>query len=111
MRNEIATLKAAIDKATADAEGFEDVASHSDKLFAYLDGFDGQLEDTLKQIMAANGEEQEALKATAQSIVARYRSELDNDFFKAVDQNGFVSTNIRGAAQESLDIVSQALAA
>ena len=111
MRNEIATLKAAIDKATADAEGFEDVASHSDKLFAYLDGFDGQLEDTLKQIMAANDEEQEALKATAQSIVARYRSELDNDFFQAVDQNGFVSTNIRGAAQESLDIVSQALAA
>lgn len=111
MRSEMATLIAAIDKATADAEGFEEVASRSDTLFAYLDSFDGQLEETLKQIMAAAGEEQNALKATAQSIVARYRNELDNEFFKAVDQNGFVSTNIRGSALASLDTVSQALAA
>lgn len=111
MRTEIATLKAEIDKVTGETEGFEDVSSRSDKLFSYLDSFDGQLEDTLKQLMSASPDEQGALKATAQSIVSRYRSELDNDFFKAVDQNGFVPTNIRGAALASLDTVSTALAA
>ncbi|MEX0339953.1 MAG: hypothetical protein AB3N11_13045 [Arenibacterium sp.] len=107
----MAPPKAESNKFTADAEGFEDVASRSDKLFSYLDSFDGQLEDTLQQIIGASGEAQDALKATAQNIVSRYRSELDSDFFKAVDQNGFVPTNIRGAALASLDTVSQALAA
>ena len=39
------------------------------------------------------------------------RDTLDSDFFKAVDDNGFVATNIRNSALQSLSQVSAALAA
>ena len=50
------------------------------------------------------------LMQEARQIMADYRKVLDTDFFKAVDQNGFANTNIRGAALASLQEVSTALA-
>ena len=81
-------------------------------LFDYLDGIDTDLEDTLEKLVEApDGPEREALKSQARDIIATYRGVLDSPFFHDVDENGFVQTNIRGSALQSLDEVSTALAA
>lgn len=111
LQKEMQTLKSAVDSATSDIEGLEDVPSQSGKLFDYLNDIDSQLEDTLEQLVQApDGSERETLKSEARSIIADYRTVLDTPFFQAVDDNGFTKTNIRGAALASLENVSSALA-
>ncbi|MAY87785.1 MAG: hypothetical protein CML02_13845 [Pseudooceanicola sp.] len=112
LRKELEGLKAAIDSATSGIEGLEDVSAHSSVLFTYLDGIDSRLEDTLETLVEApDGDRREALKTEARGIIDTYRTALDEPFFQAVDNNGFVKTNIRGAALDSLKQVSDALAA
>jgi hypothetical protein len=111
MLSEITALRAEIDRVTGEIEGYEDVSSKSGTLLTYLDGIDGALEDALAALETAGDDTRDSLKANALGIVERYRSELDGAFFKAVDDNGFMQTNIRGAALASLDSVSAALAA
>ena len=111
LQKEMQTLKSAVDSATSDIEGLEDVPSQSGKLFDYLDDIDSQLENTLEQLVEApDGAERESLKSAARGIIADYRTVLDTPFFQAVDDNGFTKTNIRGAALASLENVSTALA-
>jgi len=112
LRKELEGLKSAIDSATADVEGMEDVPSKSGVLFDYLSDIDSTLEDTLEKLVEApDGDAREGLKTEARKIIDTYRGVLDEPFFQAVDDNGFVKTNIRGAALDSLAKVSQALAA
>ncbi|MBK0327141.1 hypothetical protein I5535_07525 [Rhodobacteraceae bacterium F11138] len=112
MRKDIEKLKAEIDRVTAAIEGMEDVPSKSGVLFDYLDEIDKNLEDTLNDLTQAQDPgSRNKLKSDARQIITSYKSVLDTDFFKAVDDNGFVQTNIRGAALASLDKVSAALAA
>lgn len=112
LHKDIADLKAEIDKATAGVEGLEDVAAKSDVLFNYIKGIDENLENALSDLSkAAEDTSRDALKAKALQIVDTYKGVLDTDFFKAVDDNGFKKTNIRGAALASLQQVSAALAA
>ena len=112
LKKELEGLKSAIDAATRDVEGLEEVSSKSSVLFDYLDGIDTNLEDTLEKLVEApDGPEREALKSQARDIIATYRTVLDSPFFHDVDENGFVQTNIRGSALQSLDEVSTALAA
>ncbi|WP_109465075.1 hypothetical protein [Albibacillus kandeliae] len=112
LRSELAGLKSAIDSMTADVEGLEDVSSKTSSLFNYLNDIDSNLEDTLEQLVEApEGDARDKLKAKARQIVDSYRGVLDGEFFKDVDNNGFVQTNIRGAALASLGEVSDALAA
>ena len=88
------------------------MSAHSSVLFTYLDGIDSRLEDTLETLVEApDGDRREALKTEARGIIDTYRTALDEPFFQAVDNNGFVKTNIRGAALDSLKQVSDALAA
>ncbi len=111
LRKELEGLKSVIDQTTANMEGLEDVASKSGVLFTYLDDIDGKLEDTLESLVeSADGPDREKLKSQARQIIDQYKGVLDTDFFKAVDNNGFANTNIRGAALASLDQVSTALA-
>ena len=110
LKKEVATLKSAIDSATADVEGLEDVSSKSGILFTYLDDIDSKLEDTLERLVEApDGDRREELKGEARRIIDDYRGVLGTDFFQAVDTNGFVQTNIRGAALASLAEVQTAL--
>lgn len=110
LRGEIQSLKSAIDTATAGVDGLEDVPSKSGGLFDYLDDIDTALEDTLEKLVETpDGESREQLKATAKQIISKYETTLDTPFFQAVDNNGFVKTNIRGAAMASLGAVSTAL--
>ena len=112
LRKEIENLKSAIDAQTKDIEGLEDVSSKSGVLFTYLDGIDSDLEDTLEKLVEApEGPDRDNLKTQAQGIIRTYRGVLDEPFFQAVDDNGFVNTNIRGSALASLENVSSALAA
>lgn len=111
LEQQIAGLKSAIDQAAAEIEGLEDVASQSGKLFDYLREIDTDLEDTLEKLVEApDGEARETLKSQARKIILSYQGVLDSPFFMDVDQNGFVNTNIRGSALDSLGKVSEALA-
>ena len=112
MRAELETLKATIDEVTADVEGLEAVSSQSAKLFEYLDTIDGRLENTLEKLVeTADGPDREALKKQAHDLIAEYQKELDSDFFKDVDNNGFTSTSIRATAKANLADMSKVLAA
>ena len=110
LRKELEGLKSAIDKVTAGIDGLEDVPANSGVLFDYLNGIDSNLEDTLEQLVETpDGDRRENLKLAARKIIDQYRGVLDTDFFQAVDNNGFVSTNIRANALNSLQEVSAAL--
>lgn len=112
MQKEIEGLKTAIDDATKGIEGLEDVATKSKVLFDYVADIDTNLEQTLQKIAdAKDAESRDALKSDAMQIVDNYKGVLDTDFFKAVDDNGFVKTSIRDTALNSLQQVSAALAA
>lgn len=112
MQKEIEGLKSAIDDATKGVDGLEDVASKSKVLFDYVADIDTNLEQTLQKMAEAKDtESRDALKSDAMQIVDTYKGALDSDFFKAVDDNGFVKTNIRESALNSLKQVSAALAA
>ena len=112
LQSDFESLKAAIDAATRDIPGLEDVPSRSGDLFEHLAQLDTDLEDTLERLVETpDGDRREALKAEAVKIIAAYRNVLDSPFFQAVDDNGFANTNIRGAALNSLQQVSAVLAA
>ncbi|MDU9005940.1 hypothetical protein [Sedimentitalea todarodis] len=112
IKEEIEGLKSAIDDATRDVEGMEEVASKSKVLFDYVADIDTNLEQTLQKMAdAKDAESRDALKGDAMQIVETYRGVLDSEFFKAVDDNGFVKTSIRSTALNSLQQVSAALAA
>lgn len=111
MRKDIERLKAEIDKVTANVEGLEDVPSKSGVLFEYIDEIDKDLENTLQKMNEApDADSRDKLKSDAQRIIDTYKSVLDTEFFKAVDDNGFIQTNIRGSALDSLNKVRSALA-
>ncbi len=110
LRKELEGLKSAIDTATTGVEGMQEVPAKSGVLFDYLDGIDSNLEDTLEQLVETpDGDKREGLKTAARKIIDEYRTVLDTDFFQAVDDNGFVSTNIRASALNSLQEVSATL--
>ena len=112
MQKEIEGLKSAIDDATKNIDGMEEVSSKSKVLFDYVADIDTNLEQTLQKMADAKDEKsRDALKSDAMQIVDTYKGVLDSDFFKAVDDNGFVKTNIRDTALNSLQQVSAALAA
>lgn len=112
LRQEMENLKSAIDAATANAEGFEDVPKKSGILLDHIADIDTGLETTLDQLVKTPDDaKREELKAGARKIIETYRGVLDTDFFKAVDNNGFIKTNIRGSALDSLQKVSAALSA
>ncbi|MFD2853823.1 hypothetical protein ACFSZS_02050 [Seohaeicola zhoushanensis] len=111
LHQQISGLKSAIDSTTSDVEGLEDIPSRSGKLFDYLNDIDTDLEDTLEKLVETpEGDARTALKEQARGIIATYQGVLDTPFFQAVDDNGFVATNIRGSALDSLSKVSAALA-
>lgn len=112
MKKDIEGLKSAIDDATKGIEGMEEVSSKSSVLFDYISGIDTNLEQALQDMAdAPDTESRDALKRNAMQIVETYKGVLDSEFFKAVDDNGFVKTNIRDSALDSLQKVSAALAA
>jgi hypothetical protein len=111
LRKEVEDLRSAIDAATADLPGFEDVPRKSGILLTHIDGIDANLETTLEKLVKApDGAQREELKSSARKIIETYRGVLDTEFFKAVDDNGFIKTDIRGSALASLQKVSAALA-
>ncbi|MEW9921705.1 hypothetical protein AB2B41_19020 [Marimonas sp. MJW-29] len=92
--------------------GLEDIAQNASVLVEYLDDLDNSLEDTLNRLLETpDGLEREALKKEAITIITNYRGTLDDEFFRAVDQNGFTDTRIRGRALDALSGVETALAA
>lgn len=110
LKTQIAALKSAIESATSGVEGLDDVSSKTPNLFAYLNSIDDSLETALDDIVQSpEGTERDQLKSKARNIIDAYRNVLDEPFFKAVDNNGFTSTNIRASALTSLQNVSAAL--
>ncbi|MFK7751579.1 MAG: hypothetical protein AB8B51_03425 [Sedimentitalea sp.] len=110
MEQELNELKSAIDAATVGIAGLEQVSSKSGALLDHLISFDTKLQDTLDKLSKApQGTDREALSATARGLVGAYETELNTPFFKAVDDNGFVKTNIRSAALAALQQVGAAL--
>ncbi|PCH74389.1 MAG: hypothetical protein COC12_03815, partial [Rhodobacteraceae bacterium] len=110
MLRDLEGLKSAIDKATSDEQGLEEVQAKSSVLLDYLDGLDSTLETALGRLSEASDSNQsDGLKSAAQKIVEQYRGVLDTDFFMAVDKNGFVDTNIRATALNALQEVSAVL--
>ena len=112
VRKEIEALKAEIDKTVAGQEGLEEVAAKSHVLFDHIKDLNGDLEDALQALVKTPDDaKRDALKANARQIVQTYEKILDSDFFHAVDDNGFIKTNIRQSAVASLQQVNAAIAA
>jgi hypothetical protein len=112
LQSQIESLKSAIEKATAGMEGLGDVPTKTPVLFTYLNNIDARLEETLEKLVETpEGDARTKLKSQARSIIDNYRGVLDEPFFKAVDNNGFTSTNIRASALTSLKNVRAALEA
>lgn len=112
IRKEIEDLKSAIDTATRNVVGLEEVPARSKVLYEYVGEIDTDLERTLQALADENDDKaRETLRASALQIVETYKKVLNSDFFRAVDNNGFVKTDIRGTALNSLQQVSAALAA
>lgn len=112
LTKQMTDLQREINKVTADVEGLEDVPAKSGILFDYLKPLDNELEKILEALVETpDGAERETLKKNARDSIAKYQAALDTDFFKNVDQNGFVGTSIRESAIKSLQNVSTALAA
>ncbi len=110
MLRDLEGLQSAIDKATSDEQGLEEVQAKSSVLLDYLDGLDSTLETTLARLSEASDSNQsDSLKSAAHKIIDQYRGVLDTDFFMAVDKNGFVDTNIRATALAALQEVSAVL--
>jgi len=110
MLRDLEGLKSAIDKATSDEQGLEEVQAKSSVLLDYLDGLDSTLETTLGRLSEVSDSSQsDSLKSAAHKIIDQYRGVLDTDFFMAVDKNGFVDTNIRATALNALQEVSAVL--
>jgi hypothetical protein len=110
MLRDLEGLQSAIDKATRDEQGLEEVQTKSSVLFDYLDGLDSTLETTLGRLSEVSDSGQsDGLKSAAHKIIDQYRGVLDTDFFMAVDKNGFVDTNIRATALNALQEVSAVL--
>lgn len=112
LQQEMDALKSEIEAATRDVPGLDSVPQRTRVLFDQLAQLDDTLETALDALAGASDEAQrDALRAQASAIVGTYRSVLDTPFFKAVDDNGFTQTNIRGAALAALQQVSDSLAA
>lgn len=112
LKADLVKLKMSIDAATRGVEGLEEIASNTDVLLEYIDDLDTSLESTLNQLSETpDGQLREKLKQKAIEIIKDYRSTFDSEFFRAVDDNGFANTNIRGTALDALMGVEDALAA
>ncbi|MCX7561212.1 hypothetical protein OS190_16715 [Sulfitobacter sp. F26204] len=112
IRAELNKLKTAIETHTKDVPGLEDVAPKTGVLFTYVDELDTALETTLDALMKSpDAAERDKLKSEAIGIIGTYRTTLNNDFFQAVDDNGFTPTTIRSTALTALAGVETALAA
>ena len=110
LHQQISGLKNAVDRVASGVEGMEKIGSASGVLFDYLGDIDSGLEVTLERLVETpDGPAREALKSDARDIIADYHDLLETDFFKNVDNNGFVQTDIRSAALASLKDVSAAL--
>ncbi|MFY0648700.1 hypothetical protein [Sulfitobacter geojensis] len=112
LQAELTKLQMAIEAQTNGIEGLEEIAQNTGVLFDYLDEIDASLETTLDALLGTpDGPEREKLKDEAIKIIGTYRTTLDSDFFKSVDDNGFTNTAIRNTALTALFGVETALAA
>lgn len=112
LQAELTKLQMAIEAQTNGIEGLEEIAQNTGVLFDYLDEIDASLETTLDALLGTpDGPAREKLKDEAIKIIGTYRTTLDNDFFKSVDDNGFTNTAIRNTALTALFGVETALAA
>ncbi|MGC1506395.1 MAG: hypothetical protein WA782_19940 [Sulfitobacter sp.] len=112
LQAELTKLKMAIDAQTRGIEGLEGIAQNTAVLFDYVDEIDASLETALDALLGTPvGPEREKLKDEAIKIIGTYRTTLDNEFFKSVDDNGFTNTAIRNTALTALFGVETALAA
>lgn len=112
LQAEMAKLKLAIDTQTKGIPGMEDVANNTSMMFDYVSDIDAALETVLDQLIGVpDGATREQLKKEAIGIIGNYRSTLDNEFFQAVDDNGFTNTTVRSSALTALAGVETALAA
>lgn len=86
-----------------------DVASAVKQVYAMLDRLDGRLIDKLDQALSAKDEAREAFHAEAAVIVKQYQQFVATDpMLKAIDENGFATTNIRASVEKTLaDLAEQ----
>jgi hypothetical protein len=112
LQTELIKLKMAIEVQTRGVEGLEEIAQNASVLLDYLEEIDTSLEASLEELVTTpDGPQREKLKDEATKIIATYRTTLDTDFFKSVDDNGFTNTSIRSTALNALTEVETALAA
>ncbi len=112
LQTELVKLKMAIEVQTRGVEGLEEIGQNASVLLDYLEEIDTSLEASLEQLVTApDGPQREKLKDAATKIIGTYRTTLDTEFFKSVDDNGFTKTSIRSTALTALAEVETALAA
>ena len=104
-------IKEAIDAKASDVPALKGISARSVILFDHARTLDERLEKALEKLArTSDGPARDQLRAQALGLVDEYRAELDKPFFKAVDDNGFVRTDLRATALESLKQVRAALA-
>ncbi len=104
-------IKDAIDAKASEVPALKGVSARSAILFDHARALDARLEKALEKLAQAGDDTaREQLRAQALGLVDEYRAELDTPFFKAVDDNGFVKTDLRATALTALKQVRAALA-
>lgn len=105
-------LEMAINTAAKSNESMQGIAEQTSDLVHYVDDIDSSLEDAMDELVNAPlGPQRDSIRDKAIKIIQDYRATLDDDFFKAVDDNGFTQTNIRGRALDALSQIESTLAA
>jgi hypothetical protein len=112
VKNDLKSLVSAVATATSGAPQLKSAARQTAKLNRHFDPLDGRLELVLERLDKATSDpERDKLIKAAHALINEHRRLLDSPFFKAVDNNGFVATRIRGTMLDSLQQVNSALTA
>ena len=111
IRSELKKLQASIKSVCGSDPELKPVADGVGELDEYLNRLDERLADKLDEVVNASpGDTRDALKAQARGILKEYQSELNSDFFKAVDaQNGFTNVAIASTANSALSKIESTL--
>ncbi|KAE9631761.1 hypothetical protein [Parasedimentitalea maritima] len=113
LKLEIEKLQSAILKFCSENNDLKEVGDSVGNLTGYIEKLDSRLEDKLDEIVnSKEGEQREAAKKQARSLVNEYQNELNAPFFKDVDQgNGFANVAVASTSRAALGEIDKVLAA
>lgn len=109
---DLKSLAKGIAAATKDAEDYDEITAQIGQMAQHFKPLDNRLGTALSEMDATDpGPRRDKLEKVVRRLVRDHVSQMDSPFFRAVDENGFVNTQIRATVLRSLQQVNAALKA